>query len=110
MARKTPKVTILVSGKADVALQEIWNWNAETYSLAHADSYIAFLHKRIASIAGPYSASRPVPTRPDLRYILAVRRPRRYGHVIVYRVVDKAIEVLNIYHSAQEWHAHVLKD
>ena len=41
--------------------------------------------------------------RPDLRYVDIRRKPKRHGHIVVYRFDDTRIDVLHVFHTAQDW-------
>jgi plasmid stabilization system protein ParE len=84
-------------------LHGIWLWNAERYSPAHADAYLAFLKKHIYGLESRYGRGKAVTIRPDLRYITIRRSGRGHGHVTVYRFDDKQVDVLHVFHTAQDW-------
>jgi|SRR5579871_861946 len=107
MARKAPKLRVVYRERATLALLEVWDWNAEQYKPELADKYLAFLKRATDNLGTTYVQGRPVPTRPDFRYSLFKQRSRGFGHVAVYKVTEDAVEVLDIFHSAQDWHEHV---
>lgn len=41
----------------------------------------------------------------SLRYIVYQWRPRRHGHVVIYEVVNGVVEIVGIYHTAENWHS-----
>jgi plasmid stabilization system protein ParE len=41
--------------------------------------------------------------RPDLRYFVIRRRSTGHGHVVVYRFDAQQVEVLHVFHTAQDW-------
>jgi plasmid stabilization system protein ParE len=102
-AEKRPTLTVVYSLGALRQLDQIHNWNEQRYSAGHADRYIAFLERHIEALSEKYANGRPIRTRPDLRYILIRRKSRGHGHVAVYRVVSNRIDVLYVFHSAQDW-------
>jgi len=54
-------------------------------------------------LATRYLSGKCVPARPEFRYIIIMRRPGGHGHVAVYEIVDGLVNVLNFYHTAQDW-------
>jgi plasmid stabilization system protein ParE len=44
-----------------------------------------------------------VEKRPYLRYIEVKRRRSGHGHVVVYSLTDDAVQVVHIFHTAQNW-------
>jgi len=109
MARKSSPLTVNYHARALEALKQIWNWNAVHYDQGHADSYIVFLKQATDNLADMYHsrAGRPVPTRPEFRYITIRRSSRGHGHVAIYRVMDKEVQVMEFFHTAQDWQAHI---
>src|SRR5579862_1263509 len=102
MARRPQKLTVIYSTKAQLALNEIWNWNAREYGPNHADRYIRFLESETDKLATSPGKGRPVPGRPKYSYLTIKRRPRGYGHIAVYEVVTNTVEILNYYHTSQD--------
>lgn len=110
MARSKPKLTVRVAPEATAEVADIWCWNAERYSPDHADRYIDFLKHIIAGLALSYASGKPVETRRDLRYLLIRRKPKGYGHLIVYRFDEKIVEVVHVFHSAQDWQTKLITE
>jgi plasmid stabilization system protein ParE len=100
-SRREVKLTELAAGE----LREIWQWNAERHGPSHADEYLQFLIAAIESLARPDAIGRPVPNRPNLRYILMRRRIGGHGHIAVYEIEEERTTVLRIFHTAQDWQA-----
>lgn len=44
-----------------------------------------------------------VSDRPDLRYIIMRCKAKGHGHVVVYRFDETRIDVLHVFHTAQNW-------
>src|SRR5690349_15666904 len=102
----TPKKLILPVVISPTVLDElhgVWLWNAEHYSPAHADAYLAFLKKHIYGLGRRFGQGKTVRSRPDLRYITIRRSVKGHGHVTVYHFDDKQIDVLHVFHTAQDW-------
>jgi len=105
MASPEPALTVRVSPTAAAALADIWQWNAERYGESHADEYVGFLRSAIQQLPSLYKLGRPVTSRPGFHYRMIRRRAKGHGHIAVYRFHDTVIDVLHVFHSAQEWQA-----
>jgi plasmid stabilization system protein ParE len=103
MARTEPRLNVVFAPEALDDLARIWIRNAERYGLEHADEYVGFLKQVIFSLDRSYGAGKAIDSRPDLRYILVRRKPKGHGHLAVYRVSSTAVEVLHVFHTAQDW-------
>ena len=103
MAPPEQTLTVVLSLTAVDELHGIWEWNAIYYSPQHADTYIRFLRDRIDELAACYGLGKVVRDRPELRYVIIRRKPNGHGHIAVYRVTSQAVEVLHIFHTAQNW-------
>jgi plasmid stabilization system protein ParE len=110
MAGKTPKLKVQYSPQTRLALDEIWEWNAERYDVGHADEYVSFLEKKASGLATAYPLGKIVPTAPELRYIIVRRTPHGHAHVVVYKVVVGNVNVINIFHTAQDWQNKLARD
>lgn len=103
MAGEPGNLTVSLSPAAWQALDEIWNWNLRQYGREHADGYIAFLLDETNKLSTAYSSGRAVPTLRSLSYIVIRRRRKGHGHLAVYELAGEVINVLNFYHTAQDW-------
>lgn len=103
MASQTPKLTVVISDDARRTLDHIWSWNATHYDSDHAFRYISFLIDETEQLATTYLSGRPVPTNPNLRYVIIRRRRKGHGHLAVYELVGDRIHVLDYFHTAQDW-------
>ena len=83
-------------------LDGIWDWNAATYGIAHADRYIEFLQKQTDRLR-QHIQGRSVPTRPDFKYVTIKPRRKGHGHIVVYEIVEHRIRVLRYFHTSQDW-------
>jgi plasmid stabilization system protein ParE len=59
---------------------------------------------RVTNVAAPSAG------RPDLRYLMIRRKAHGYGHVVVYRVTDVSVEVLHVFHTAQDWQTRLTEE
>ncbi len=103
MAGKQPRLKVILADDAIDQLDDIWRWNAERYGSAHADKYSAFLKRSIDALDKNYFRGKPIEAHPELRYILVRRKNRGHGHVAVYTFDSQSVDVLNVFHSAQDW-------
>lgn len=94
---------VIYSDIALTELDEIAHWNELTYNREHAKRYIQFLERRIDGLGKIYARGRVFGPRPELRYLLIQRTTKRHGHVAVYSFNDEAINVLHVFHTAQDW-------
>lgn len=98
---------------APLALRDldiVWDWNAKTYGPAHAARYVDFLQRHIDALGESHPRGRVVESRPDLRYIRISRRKRGHGHIAVYRVDVDKVNVLHIFHTAQDWQTKLAEE
>jgi plasmid stabilization system protein ParE len=103
MASPESTLTVTVSPTATAELADIWRWNADRYGEGHADEYVGFLRNTIHQLPVLYKLGRPVTVQPNLRYLVIRRRAKGHGHIAVYRCDDKSIDVLHVFHTAQDW-------
>lgn len=103
MASEKHPLTVTYSRAALRELQEIWQWNADHYSPAHADAYLSFLQHRIDRLSREHDRGRPVGAGFDYRYITILRRPKSHGHIAVYNVDSETVQILHLFHTAQDW-------
>jgi len=101
------KLKVVLFDEVTIELDEIWQWNADHYGESHANTYLAFVRQQIYGLDERYHRGRAVAGRPDLRYLLIRRKARGYGHVVVYRLTDASVEVLHVFHSAQDWQSRL---
>jgi plasmid stabilization system protein ParE len=107
MAARESQRQVSLSNAALAALREIWLWNADRFGVEHAEAYSRFLENAINALSRPGAEGGPVPGRRDLRYLLIRRRVRGHGHVAVFKVVGDRVNVLRIFHTAQDWQSAV---
>ena len=110
MASEKSSLTVIRSPTALDELDGVWRWNAEHYSVPHADAYLRFLKESIAGLASSYARGKAVSTRPDLRYMVIRRRTGGHGHVAVYNFNDAEVHILHVFHTAQDWQAKLIEE
>jgi plasmid stabilization system protein ParE len=108
MAGSKSTLTVIVSPTATAELAHIWRWNAACYSPDHADRYVDSLKRVIVGLARTYSLGKSIGIRPDLRYVLIRRKPKGHGHLVIYRFDEKTVDVLHIFHTAQDWQTKLI--
>jgi plasmid stabilization system protein ParE len=107
MASRKRRLKVIVSPIAREDIADIWRWNAATYNVSHADRYIELLTQAIYNLDKDHGRGRIVTHRPELRYIVIRRRPRGHGHIAVYTVDDDSVNVLHLFHTAQDWQSKI---
>src|SRR6266567_3109378 len=103
MAGETRKLTVSLSPAALRSLDDIWEHNARQYDAEHADKYVAFLLAETNKLATKYFLGKAIPTLPRLSYIIIRRRRKGHGHLAVYELIDDVIQVLQYYHTSEDW-------
>ena len=96
-------MTIRYSIAALASLQEMETWNVQRYGRAHADRYLDFLDGEVARLVGDPELGRPLLDGSGRRYLVVRRRNKGYGHIAVYRARGEAIEIIDIFHTSQDW-------
>jgi plasmid stabilization system protein ParE len=107
MAEEQPLPQVSYSTAATRDLHNIWIWNADTHGVATADQYEEFLKKAISLLRSSPKRVQRVPHKLDLQYVTAQQKPRRHGHVIVFKGSSSDIEIVRIFHTAQDWANHI---
>lgn len=102
MARK-PILRVRYAASAQADLLAIWDWNREERGERGAEAYIDFLLKRVSDLAKAPERGLAIEEYPGLRRLVLRKRAKGQGHVVVYRVVEDVVEILHIYHTAQDW-------
>jgi len=105
---KRPTLTVVYAAKALKELDEIWDWNDKHYGSDHADQYIEFLERHINALGTDRRRGKQLGFRPELSYILIRRKSKGHGHIAVYSVDEKQVNVFHVFHSAQDWQNKLL--
>jgi plasmid stabilization system protein ParE len=100
---KSSGLNVVYSAKALKQLDEIWDWNEERYNASHADQYVEFLERHINALSVDDRQGKRVGNRHDLSYVLIRRKSKGHGHIAVFTVDKTQVNVLYIFHSAQDW-------
>ncbi|HEX3871667.1 MAG TPA: type II toxin-antitoxin system RelE/ParE family toxin [Pirellulales bacterium] len=101
--KSSKKLSVIYAWSALRELDIIWEWNEKTYSRRHAADYMAFLEEHINALGRRYEHGKTLNLRADLRYIVIRRKAKGHGHIAVYRYDDKEVNVLHVFHTAQNW-------
>jgi len=109
MDSQKPTLKVILSLIAIDELDAIWRWNAARYNAQLASQYILFLKSRIDQLGKDYSKGKFVGTRADLRYVNIRRKARGHGHAAVYRVDQTKVDILHVFHTAQDWQAKLVE-
>lgn len=110
MAGKERPLTVIFTVSARADWIAIWHWNATTWGVRRADSYMAFLEAEIMRLASNLELGIAVEEFPGLRRRVIKKRSRGHGHLVFYRATDSHLEVVHIYHTAQDWQSGPLQD
>ena len=99
---------IVYSRAASNQLREIWDWNAQHYGIEHADNYKSYLTESCRALLADPELGKPVGDPfPKLRRLLIRRRSSGHGHIAIYRISAQQIDILYVFHSAQDWQSKI---
>jgi plasmid stabilization system protein ParE len=101
---------VLLAPSVVAELHDVWLWNAERYDPTHAEAYFGYLKKQIDELASRYRHGKTMSLRPDLRYIVIRRKSGGHGHIVVYQFNDRQVDVLHVFHTAQNWQAALAEE
>ena len=107
---RAPVLPVAVTLLAERDLDEIWDWNKKTYGIDHARRYVDLLQHQIDAVGAGYQNGVVVESHPDLRYIRLGKRKHGHGHVAVYRVDASVVNVVHVFHTAQDWQAKLAEE
>ncbi len=92
----------VLTPRAQADIEEIWDYSADRWGLAQAETYIRQLWNDIAAVADRPSLGAKCPE---------VRRGyRKYpsgSHVVFYRLVAEGIDVVRILHERMDYERHI---
>jgi len=91
MAEKLRKLTVAYMSISLASLDVFWEWNAGVYGRHHADKYIGFLQAATDKLETDFPLGKSVPIRPGMRHRVLRRKPRGYGHVVVYESLRNSL-------------------
>jgi plasmid stabilization system protein ParE len=103
MARRKRALKLEFTATAQADLLAIWDWNASQYGEAHADKYIETLFAAARRLCRSPESGMPIAEFIGLRRYLVKKRSKGHGHFIIYREEGEQLQVLHLYHSAQDW-------
>ena len=107
MAKRARKLPVVLTQDASDDLDEIWFRNALEYNVLHADGYKVFLRTKAEKLSTDHELGRPVPTRPEFRYINIRKRQGGHCHVCIYRVKNDQVDLLRFFHTRQDWQTQI---
>ncbi len=87
----------LISNKAIADLEEIWIYTVETWSLAQADRYYSLIFDEINHIC-----EQPTTGKSMDHIRKGYRASKVKSHLIFYRIVNDAIEIIRILHEKMD--------
>ena len=92
----------LLSPRARADLDDIWDYTVETWSAEQAERYIRILQQAIETIAADPTRGRACD---DIRP--GYRKFSVGSHVIFYRRLDSAVDVIRILHQRRDFERHL---
>ncbi len=101
---------ILYALEAQLDLNEIAVWNEERYGSEHAARYIDYLQSQIEERCQDSKKNHAVPALPGLQYVLVRRKSAAHGHIAIFRRDEHAINVVHVFHSAQDWQQRLVDE
>jgi plasmid stabilization system protein ParE len=88
----------IVSGKFRTSRKHIYNYTLDTFGYFQAERYLQQIKRSLATLSDFYTVY------PECRHLATKSRMYRNiildAHLIIYRITDERIEVLDIIHSA----------
>jgi plasmid stabilization system protein ParE len=98
MEEGTPRKPYVVTGKFRVSRKHIYNYTLDMFGYSQAERYYDKIGKALSTLTYFY------PVYPECRYLVTKSRMYRNiildAHLIIYRITEERIEVLDIIHSA----------
>ncbi|MDR3341048.1 MAG: type II toxin-antitoxin system RelE/ParE family toxin [Candidatus Symbiothrix sp.] len=98
MEEKIARKPFIVSEKFRSSRKNIYNYTLDTFGYFQAERYLQQIRQSLSSLSEFYTAY------PECRHLATKSRIYRNiildAHLIIYRITDERIEVLDIFHSA----------
>ena len=84
-------------------LDEIADWTESKFGRERAQQYLSFLLNEISRLSSTPLLGTVLVDRPEYRFLPLRQRGRGHCHVVVYSLGNNLIEILHVFHSAQDW-------
>jgi len=98
MEERIPRKPVEVSDKFKYSRTHIYDYSIETFGYFQAEHYLQLIENALSTLFDSYTIY------PECRHIATKSRMYRNiildSHLIIYRITDQCIEVLDIIHSA----------
>jgi len=98
MEEKISRKPVDVSDTFKTNRTQVYNYTVDTFGIFQAERYLQLIEKALSTLYDFYTAY------PECRHLATKRRTYRNiildSHLIVYRITNVRIEVLDIIHSA----------
>lgn len=104
------KPKIRYAHTAQLDLDEIAVWNQKRYWSEHAARYVDYLQSQIEEHCHDDQKSHVVASHPGLLYVMIRRKKSGHGHIAIFQRDDQRINVLHVFHSAQNWQHHLIDE
>jgi plasmid stabilization system protein ParE len=69
-----------------------------------------FLKLNIDDLATAHGQGKKVAAHLGLRYIIIRRKAGGHGHIAVYKLDGNQVNVLHVFHTAQDWQSRLLEE
>ena len=106
-SKKAKTLAVVYAADALKELDAIWDWNEKTYGREHAAKYVGFLDLLIETLSTDHHKGIAISSHPELRYFPLKFSSRGHGHVAVYSIDQQSVNLLHIFHTAQDWQARL---
>ena len=92
------RLTVKILPEADVDLEEIWLYTAETWSLDQADRYVTNFYTKFQTLSQMPQIGREYPNiSPPIR-IYPIGR-----HFVIYQIEDDLLNIIRVLHQRRHW-------
>lgn len=92
------KLAVKILPEADVDLEEIWLYSAETWSMEQADRYVTNFYAKFQTLAEMPQIGREYPDiSPPIR-IYPIGQ-----HYVIYQVQQELLVIVRILHQRRNW-------
>lgn len=112
MGKEEQRLEIVVGDRAARDFRGIWEWNSSQYGIRRADAYVDLLYSAIVQLSINPKSGRSLSKRNGFRFVIVKksRAKASFGHVIIFRIESNRLEVLHVFHTAQDWRTKFEED
>jgi len=91
----------VISPRAQADIEEIWRYTVKNWNVEQAERYIRMIQAEIEQIASDPAQGRACDV------IRAGYRKSPGSHVLFYRLTDRGIDVVRIFHQRMDFERHL---